>query len=299
MAWLLSKKLIEDCANSRFSQEQAAEFLADTFSAGERCALWNGTPTQRPSWLPAKTTAACRLSRSGMMFKPLTEDLGKAVLTWCLEASHAKTYPAPAKEPESPESAAECGNTWRELSAKFDPVSHSWKTHLCLWEEDLAPSSLTLPKWGMMRNGVLWERTTPAHLTSETESGYSLPTPLSCSAMASRITKEAAWSPNRFPNLETVVGRMMWPTPTSHNAKEQDSPTEATRNTPSLTHLARGGDKTQPKYLNPVWVEWLMGWPIGWTDCDASATDKCQPASGSLGNYCLKGFKEWLDSHGV
>ncbi len=21
--------------------------------------------------------------------------------------------------------------------------------------------------------------------------------------------------------------------------------------------------------LNPPWVEWLMGWPIGWTDCDA------------------------------
>ena len=26
--------------------------------------------------------------------------------------------------------------------------------------------------------------------------------------------------------------------------------------------------------LNPTWVEWLMGWPLGWTDLDASATDK-------------------------
>lgn len=24
--------------------------------------------------------------------------------------------------------------------------------------------------------------------------------------------------------------------------------------------------------LNPTWVEWLMGFPIGWTDCDASET---------------------------
>jgi hypothetical protein len=35
--------------------------------------------------------------------------------------------------------------------------------------------------------------------------------------------------------------------------------------------------------LNPTWVEWLMGWPLGWTDCGASATDK---------------FRQWCNSHG-
>jgi hypothetical protein len=35
--------------------------------------------------------------------------------------------------------------------------------------------------------------------------------------------------------------------------------------------------------LNPTWVEWLMGWPLGWTDCDASGTDK---------------FQRWCASHG-
>lgn len=24
--------------------------------------------------------------------------------------------------------------------------------------------------------------------------------------------------------------------------------------------------------LNPTWVEWLMGFPLGWTDVDASET---------------------------
>ncbi len=24
--------------------------------------------------------------------------------------------------------------------------------------------------------------------------------------------------------------------------------------------------------LNPTWVEWLMGFPLGWTDCGPSAT---------------------------
>ena len=28
--------------------------------------------------------------------------------------------------------------------------------------------------------------------------------------------------------------------------------------------------------LSPLWVEWLMGWPVGWTDLNPLATDKCQ-----------------------
>ena len=35
--------------------------------------------------------------------------------------------------------------------------------------------------------------------------------------------------------------------------------------------------------LNPDWVEWLMGWPIGWTDLKPLATDR---------------FQEWLRLHG-
>jgi hypothetical protein len=27
--------------------------------------------------------------------------------------------------------------------------------------------------------------------------------------------------------------------------------------------------------LNPTWVEWLMGWPLGWTDLKPLATDRC------------------------
>gem|GEM_PF-708038 len=33
--------------------------------------------------------------------------------------------------------------------------------------------------------------------------------------------------------------------------------------------------------LNPTWVEWLMGFPLGWTDLGASATASCPNASNS------------------
>lgn len=35
--------------------------------------------------------------------------------------------------------------------------------------------------------------------------------------------------------------------------------------------------------LNPVWAEWLMGWPAGWTELKPLGTDK---------------FREWLQEHG-
>ena len=29
---------------------------------------------------------------------------------------------------------------------------------------------------------------------------------------------------------------------------------------------------SEPGQLNPMWVEWLMGFPLGWTDLEDSAT---------------------------
>jgi hypothetical protein len=53
-----------------------------------------------------------------------------------------------------------------------------------------------------------------------------------------------------------------WPTPTAHNAKETNAPSESERNTPTLA--AQVGGK-----LNPTWVEKLMGWPEDWTRLDS------------------------------
>jgi hypothetical protein len=76
-------------------------------------------------------------------------------------------------------------------------------------------------------------------------------------------------------SLEAAV--KFWPTPTAHNAKEGGFPSEYERNTPTLAAQAGGS-------LNPTWVEWLMGWPLGWTDLKPLATDKspcAQPQHGT------------------
>ena len=97
--------------------------------------------------------------------------------------------------------------------------------------------------------------------------------------MAATITPESAWNQDRFPNLETVVGRRMWPTPQAsdnRNRGNQDTPAIARRTEAGkqvmLSMMMTGGQ------LNPTWVEWLMGWPLGWTDLEPLATDKYRSA---------------------
>jgi hypothetical protein len=68
-------------------------------------------------------------------------------------------------------------------------------------------------------------------------------------------------------SLEAAV--KFWPTPTAHNAKDGAWPAEYERNTPTLAAQAGGP-------LNPTWVEWLMGWPLGWTDLKPLETGKCR-----------------------
>lgn len=86
MSWLFSPALV-------------AEYLAASCSDGEQCAPLNGSPMQPAYCWPDKTTARLRLSRYGMTCKPLTEDLGAAVLTWFLAGSPARTSAPPAREP--------------------------------------------------------------------------------------------------------------------------------------------------------------------------------------------------------
>ena len=157
MAWLISHTLMQDYANSRSLLELGAASLAAPSSAGEPSAPLNTTPMPPAYCSPDKMTDCSRLSRFGMKFAPLTDDLGVALLTWYRAGFRAKTYPQPAKGPASLENAADSGWKWRESSAKYDPDSSSWKTRQCSLFADLAPSSLTWPRWGLMRDGECWE----------------------------------------------------------------------------------------------------------------------------------------------
>lgn len=81
-------------------------------------------------------------------------------------------------------------------------------------------------------------------------------------------------------NLNDIV--IKYPTPTAHD-RYGHCPSELRRVSPNLSAVAArydtptvhgdggsGRKGTMPKYgqLNPDWEEWLMAWPVGWTDIE-------------------------------
>jgi DNA (cytosine-5)-methyltransferase 1 len=233
-----------------------------------------------------------------------------------------------------------CGLGLEKPLANYDPITQSWKMFgdISLWGD--CRLLLNLPPSGMTVSGVLYLQPAWVPITGETES-LSWPTPRANTAMSATITPESAHNPKRFPNLETVVGQRMWPTPTAHpnnsningkyknptlgdavrmwptpiasNGMSEDISTVQARlqngtpykarlveavaqyPTPTYGKLAGGTggfNQIEELYLseqitleekkamqagnggklNPMWVEWLMGFPLGWTDLEDSET---------------------------
>lgn len=101
--------------------------------------------------------------------------------------------------------------------------------------------------------------------------------------------------------LRGKLGELMLPTPTRHNAKETGAPSEMQRNSLGLGSLALFATPTEtgnqlspymarwpgcvawqkvhpPGPLSPSFVEWMMGFPTDWSDCEASVTPSCLSA---------------------
>jgi hypothetical protein len=104
-----------------------------------------------------------------------------------------------------------------------------------------------------------------------------------------RMKANMPGGPRSQPTSLTVVAKT-WPTPnardqkgafTGHRQGGRDLPSEACGHHDPTT-ATDGGGRSEPACLNPPFVEWLMGWPIGWTDCTRSATES---------------FRLWLRSH--
>jgi hypothetical protein len=110
--------------------------------------------------------------------------------------------------------------------------------------------------------------------------------------------------------IEALSARTTWPTPTvcdNYNRKGASAtsgdglatavlkfPTPSTLGINGGSHsqaaaVKRGQAVTEVNggSLNPTWVEWLMGWPIGWTDLRHSETDRCPDAQPQPGECSL------------
>lgn len=252
-----------------FLQEQEEAFWEGSSLDGAPSALLRLIPMPGKSFSRDNETEFLNLSPSGTTSEPSTDGLGAATSTLFRGDSPVKTYRSQERVQVSTESEAAYGGKWRELSVRFDLVLSSWKTHRTLFDEVLPESSVTLPRWGMMRGGVLLERTTLALHIGEIGSGSlggRCPTP---TVYGNHNRK--GLSKNSGDGLSTWVKKFPTPRAFMHKDSHHD------RGKKNLGEVIGGP-------LNPQWVEWLMGWPVGWTDLKPLATDK---------------FQVWLRSHGI
>jgi hypothetical protein len=195
-----------------------------------------------------------------------------------------------------------------DLYANFDPSTSSWRTFRHSGKGASKACLLTSWRAGMTRSGTAYQLEPLAPRTSATGSGL-LPTP---SAVSYGNNRGGAVGPVRH-SLQSMASRNEWPTPhgmAKRGAKRKPGPSgnelgravnEAERfPTPTVSdHKGAGpldrrppGDdnlstriaRQEGGPLNPEFVEWLMGFPIGWTDLKRSATPSSPQSPSSSAN---------------
>ena len=235
-----------NCTPSELSiylQALAGGYLATSCSDINVSVPLKSMDTVKKFYKPDKRTEYSRGSRSFQTLRRLTDARGVEVLTWFQGDSPARTYHAPEKGKESAAKDRDYGPSSPGSLAKYNPDLYSWKTRQCLLLGGLETFSGTFPTWGMMRDGELWALDTPAHLTTAIESG-------------------------------------LWPTPTAtdwHGAAHKQK-----KKNVRLNHFCFSLGRRDLEH-NAKFREWLMGWPIGWTELNPSEKVK---------------FRRWLNSHG-
>lgn len=280
MSWLYSRALV-------------AAYSEATCSDGAQSALLSGNPTPQAYLSLDKMTAFSRRSLSGMTFKPLTENLGADLLTWFLADSRVRTYPQLDEVQALKARGQACGRTWQGSLAKYDRNLSMWKTAQCSLLGDLDEFSGTWPSWGMMHNGECWEQMTWVPRTAERESGlWPAPNVPNGGRSVKHVTEwsesgKTAYHKGKKVQVGLESAVKMWPTPQASDNRDRGNLSSGNvkrrRKKGKQIGLSQSVS-VESGQLNPTWVEWLMGWPQGWTDLKPLETGK---------------FREWQRQHSM
>jgi hypothetical protein len=198
----------------------------------------------------------------------------------------ARTCPKPESEPALTASGRDSGLSLPESFASYDPESCLWKTSQGCFIADLAEFSATWPHSGLMRNGTAYRlRRLVPRISARGSSLWPTPT------INGNYNRVGA-SPTSGDGLATVA-RRFWPSPcatdwkgSSQIGQRRGQLSEAViRLWPTPRADGRdncGGSNSRRsakangtyigRKLNPQFVEWLMGFPLGWTDLEPSET---------------------------
>jgi hypothetical protein len=191
------------------------------------------------------------------------------------------------------ESAAAFTKRSFDLGASYDRSSSSWKMSQQSFPGVSVPFSLTLPNSGMTRDGHAFGLQTLVRRTKEIDGGY-WPTPRAYSFRESHqpgLTALDIRVRGLYPEK-----RRYWPTPRACDG-DKGTRTLAGAMKESVRGRKNGVDlPTAVKFsgsaqtigqLNPMWVEWLMGYPPGWTALEDWAMQWFRSKRGWRSKCCL------------
>jgi hypothetical protein len=268
------------CENYTYLQEQAEESLEECSLATPQLQQLKSSHTAKKCLRQDSEMESCQSSQFLETSENLTGPNGEAQLTFSVADSRAKTSVQRVKEQELPESVRDFGRSMRDSLEKFGLNLSLPKTHQCFELGALELSSKTWPKWGMMQGGECWELGTLVRRTNATECGF-WPTPTrrdwkGTNAPAGLTRKDGKSRLDQLPNAVAYGG--------TQTQRKWATPCRSDYRSPNL-NPAKNGQKREPAsghalpaqaggQLNPSWVEWLMGWPIGWTDLKPLETDR-------------------------
>jgi hypothetical protein len=236
-----------NCTNSEldiYLRELEAGYLPTSCSGTNRSLLSKSKTIREKYWSKDKPMESCHSFQPLETSKTSTEHPGEEQLMFFAEVFPVRTSVRQVKEQELRESVRDYGRNMRDSLERCGLALSLPKTHLCFALGDLELSSKTWPRWGIMLDGECSELGMSVRHINETECGS-------------------------------------WPTPCTRDYKGMNTPEALTRKDGKSrmdqlpNAVAYGGTQTPQKApLNPSWVEWLMGWPIGWTDLKPLVTDK-------------------------
>lgn len=213
-------------------------------------------------------------------------------LTSLQEDSHAKTLAMQENELALRGVVLHSGNITVKLLGYYDQNMHLLKTSQHLLKEDSTLSLQTLPKSGMMRNGIIYQLPQLVRCTGVKDSSF-LPTPTVADTFVINL-KSSQQKEGSKHSMTLSHAVQKYPTPRASDSTGGYVQTVKTMSGyksinksgvekgAKLQDAIRFEENLSTGQLNPNWVEWLMGFPIGWTELNALEMQSFRNARKSL-----------------
>ena len=219
-----------------YLQEEGVAFSLQNYLDGIQFAPSSTTRDTEIACCKDSETVCSKDSLYGTTSEHLMESRGEGKLTCLAEGFHAKVFRQRVKVKDLPMNVVDYGRNINDLLARLDLTLSLPKTaHYCE-RVGLARFSKTLPAWGMMRDGVIWELASSGRTKGGRENGL-------------------------LPSLSGVNGGK------NHIAGRLDEwggSSNPFRGTPLASwHV-------------PRFEEWMMGWPETWAAQTGFEMDRYQ-----------------------